>query len=407
LFIQTADTLYWHEFQKEISVPIGDSLARVELSKGGDTQKAKKGFIQGRNKEEDAGELIWLFVNFKNISFMKEAISIWKEGDFVIGQTALLGTSAYQKVMSGKLTEQEKNSLIEQVISNTVKSTKFERQFLEVLGSAARKINTYLFYFNLVMTFLMLGSTSFYAFAMIERLNQKNEDLAVINHELDKFLYSASHDLRAPISSLKGLIQIAELEGDGEKIKGYLTMMNTVLDKQDNFIKEIIDFSRNKRTHIFTALVNLPALIQQAITNHQYMPGAESIKIEKVITVETIYSDPLRLEIVLNNLVSNAIKYSDKSKENKFINLKVYKHLDQCVIEISDNGIGIDQAHLPFIFDMFFVTDHSEKGSGLGLYITKETVHKLNGSIGVESVKKHGTVFTIKIPGNRQEFKEG
>ncbi|NOT74113.1 MAG: HAMP domain-containing histidine kinase [Cyclobacteriaceae bacterium] len=398
LYLNTSDSLYWNEFLKELKVPIGDSIALYELMREGDDEIIKKGFLQGRNKEVDLDEMIWLFKNFKDVAFMREAIELWIRADKIIGKVDALGKDIHHQVISNSLTSQQKDEFVKQINTNTTELTFLERAFSDSLGSAARRINKYLFYINIIITLLILGSTTAYILIMIRQLREKNIDLININHELDKFLYSASHDLRAPISSMKGLIALSSRELDLREIHKYLGLMLITLDKQDLFIREIIDFSRNKKTEISCVNTSLDSLIKQTISQHQHMPGADTIVFKKEIMLDTINSDPLRLEIILNNMISNAIKYSDSNKEKKLITIKTFSQNEKNVVSVEDNGIGIDKNYISRIYDMFFVTDHNHNGSGLGLYITRETVNKLGGNIQVESEKGIGTKFTVTIP---------
>ena len=268
----------------------------------------------------------------------------------------------------------------------------------------------YLFSANIILTILIVGSLIAYVVIIINKLVKsehelikKNKDLTVINREMDTFVYSASHDLRSPITSLKGLVQITLHENKEPKVEKYLNLMNTVTDKLDTFIKEIIDFSRNKRTTVNNETLSLKNIIEESIAQNKYLPGARNILIEKEINVDTIYADALRMKIILNNVISNAIKYSDEQKNNKVIVIKTCRSGAYCIIEIEDNGIGISEEYHERIFDMFFVTENNQKGTGLGLYIVKETVEKLNGTISVESKKDIGTKFIIKIPYHNEQ----
>lgn len=399
MYLNTQDSVYWSRFEKELNIPVSDSLARIEMDKSNpDRERVKKYLQRGLNKKEDIDEMIWLFVNFRNVSFMNNAILIWKNADRLIGELYRVGKDAQAKMNTGNLPAEHKAQIIKNISELTLQLTVLEGAFSESLGDTARKTNRALFYANIIMTLLIIGSASAYAFVMIKRVHEKNRDLLVINHELDRFVYSASHDLRAPISSLKGLIEITRLEKDPEQIYHYLSLMDKTLNNQDQFIAEIIDFSRNKKTGLVKTKVSLANIIRQSVEQHRYMPNAESVKIEEEINLDIIESDPLRLEIVLNNIISNAIKYSDVTKPERFIRIKTSKHNDCCLLEIADNGIGIDKAYLPKIFEMFFVTDHNHKGSGLGLYITKETINKLKGTIKAESELGVGTKFSIQIP---------
>ncbi|ESU27010.1 histidine kinase [Flavobacterium limnosediminis JC2902] len=225
----------------------------------------------------------------------------------------------------------------------------------------------------------------------------QNNNLLNINKELDKFVYSISHDLRSPIISVKGLVEIAQKEDNISQIKEYLNLMHQSLTQQDQFIRDIIDYSRNKRNQVCIESVSLNKLIDEAISQHQHIKEENPITITKNILADEIITDSLRLRIILNNLISNAVKYSDANKPFKHIAIKTHEK-DSCyVMEIEDNGVGIKKDHLQKIFDMFFVTDNN-MGSGLGLYIVKEAAEYLNGNIAVNSEKNIGTTFTVTLP---------
>jgi signal transduction histidine kinase len=398
MYINTEEKEYWNKFQNSIKVPLGDSIARVELTKKGEVSVIREGLLTGRNHEEDVNNMIWLFNNFSTVPFMKKAIETWKEADRLIGIKIQLGDRAHQLVENHALTEEFRKEIIASINTNTTALTLQERDFSDNLGAAARKINTYLFYFNFLMTVLIIGMASGYAVMMIKKLKKQNNILITTNNELDRFVYSASHDLRAPITSLRGLIEIAKEEKDPKVIEQYLNLMKESLDKQDEFIREIIDFSRNKGKEVAKQPVNLAKTIDQVIRHHCYMPNANEIQFTKDIELETIPSDPLRIEIILNNLISNAIKYSDQTKEKMTIHIKTYLKNHFAIMEIADNGVGIKKENLSNIFKMFYVTQNSNKGTGLGLYITQETVSRLQGSILVESELHKGTKFTLQIP---------
>lgn len=226
---------------------------------------------------------------------------------------------------------------------------------------------------------------------------EQNNTLTAANKELYRFVYSASHDLRSPISSVKGLIEIAREEENIHQIKDYLNLMHESLTQQDQFISDIIDYSRNKRKQQCIEAVSLDKLIEEIIAQHQYMQKAHSISFKKDISTDMIITDSLRVRIILNNLLSNAIKYSDDNKNHKQIAIKTYENHPYYVIQIEDNGIGINKENLEKIFDMFFVTNE-KMGSGLGLYIAKEAAECMNGTIKVNSEKNIGTTFTVSLP---------
>ena len=225
----------------------------------------------------------------------------------------------------------------------------------------------------------------------------KNQSLTDTNFELDRFVYSASHDLRAPLTSLQGLLKIIKDENDLNVIRKYHELMERSLQQQDDFIREIINYSRNKRTDLNLEIFSISNLIDTAIKQQQVLLYDEKITFKVDSYMGDICSDPLRLTIILNNLLSNAVKFRDESKYDHTIKIRcaIEKNLLKLIVE--DNGIGIQEKYKQKIFDMFFVTLHSKRGSGLGLYITRETLTKLGGTITVSS-SPLGSCFSVSIP---------
>jgi signal transduction histidine kinase len=207
--------------------------------------------------------------------------------------------------------------------------------------------------------------------------------------------------LRAPISSLLGLIEVVRMEKDKGNIDNLLDMQKRSLHRLDQFIKDIVDHSRNTRLLVEFEQINFESIIQTAFEHLQFMENAERIK--KIISVELnapFYTSPSRLEIILNNLVSNAMKYANLNKSNPFIEVRVKANFEKAEIRVIDNGEGIPDDARPKIFDMFYRASAKGMGSGLGLYIVKEALQKINGTISVKSVYGEGTEFIVEIPNN-------
>lgn len=236
-----------------------------------------------------------------------------------------------------------------------------------------------------------------------ERLTtEKNVQLQKVNAELDRFVYSASHDLRAPLSSMLGLIELAQKSTDFAEIDAYLSMMKGRVHHLDEFIREIIDFSRNQRLEVITQPVNLYYLIEEARVHLKYLEGAEKIRFNNMVSPEQILNtDSMRLKIVLNNLMNNAIKYHDPMKEDRYIAISCRALPIGLEIKVADNGIGIAQEHHDKVFNMFYRASDKSKGSGLGLYIVKESLEQLGGHVAIDSRLDEGTTFTISLPPQR------
>ncbi len=393
-YLQTYEPEYWNDFISNISIPQGDSLAREVLLDKGDKATIRMGFIQGNNHPDDVEDMIWLFQTFKNMPLMSKPIAIWEKGDSLIWQKYILASRIKAAIGNGTINESQ-DFFLEALLQNRLELTKKEIEFSESLGEVARKIRDYLFYTNAFIILLILSSVSFYAYKMFKQLRVQNRELAHANEELDRMAYGVSHDLRAPINSMLGLVNLAKGEGDLNKVETYLDMMKRALVTQERFIKEMIAITRENKKVVKLDVVDLDNLIDQVIEMHKHMTGAEGIEFSKVVGVHKVFTDAHRLEIILNNLVSNAIKYHDQSKVSKFIKIHTRTENEKVLIDVEDNGVGIDGKDKVKIFEMYYMSKDREKGSGLGLFIVKEAIAKLGGEIKVESSKGQGSTFTI------------
>ncbi len=237
------------------------------------------------------------------------------------------------------------------------------------------------------------------------KLIEKNRDLQKVNSELDSFVYRVSHDLRAPLTSILGLISLMKIETNHDKLYDYISLQEKSIYKLDLFIKEIINLSRNSRLGITASEIKFDVLLNEVFESQNF--SSESQKIEKIMEIEdnlAFYTDRHRLAIILNNLISNGLKYVNPHESNPYVKVKVYSSKDDCIIEVSDNGIGISETFMPKIFEMFFRATQEFSGSGLGLYIVKETVEKLKGKITVKSKMRQGSTFKVILPNLKERF---
>ncbi|MBL3654550.1 sensor histidine kinase [Fulvivirga sediminis] len=233
-----------------------------------------------------------------------------------------------------------------------------------------------------------------------EQLLAQNDMLKKVNKELDSFVYSASHDLKAPLASVMGLINLVKHEKEVENRQVYYEMMSNSISRLNQSIKDIIDFSRNARLEIDYELVNITEMLCNIFDDLQYIAGADQIiRCEDIDRALMIKTDPSRLRVILRNLVSNAIHYGCLENDDKRLEIKVHKNDSNRVeISIRDFGPGIPETYHHRIFDMFYRANENSSGTGLGLYIVKETVDKLNGTITMSSEEGKGSIFTVEIP---------
>jgi signal transduction histidine kinase len=244
-------------------------------------------------------------------------------------------------------------------------------------------------------------ATGFEIFRTREDLKKKNLDLQKANEELDHFIYSASHDLRAPLMSILGIVNLSEVENEVEVLKQYFSLIQQSVLRLDSFVINIIDYYRNTRNKSeIKESIDFKKMTAEVLATMRYLPNFDKIIFNSyIIQEEVFHSDPIKIRIILNNLLSNAIKFQDPAKEDFIINIQIEVLNMGCTINIEDNGIGIATSQLKNIFKMFYRGGIMNSGSGVGLYIVEEAVHKLLGEIKVESVEKEGTKFIISIPG--------
>ncbi|MFT4678212.1 MAG: two-component system sensor histidine kinase/response regulator [Flavobacteriales bacterium] len=232
-----------------------------------------------------------------------------------------------------------------------------------------------------------------------QQLYVKQEALEKAYTELEKFVYSASHDLRAPLVSILGVIKLARAEELGEPGIGYFQMIEKSVNKLDSFVQNIINYYQNLKKGEIISPINIDLLVSEVFENYRYFEGAERVIFNQDVSQNgDFFSDELRVKMILNNLVSNAIKYRDENKAEQRFNLTISSDHANAKIEIEDNGKGIPRENLSKIFEMFFRSAEAGVGSGIGLYIVNEAVVKLGGEIDVASEPGHFTKFTITIP---------
>lgn len=224
------------------------------------------------------------------------------------------------------------------------------------------------------------------------------EELKVRNAELDNFVYKVSHDLRAPLSSVLGLVNLSRMDGNNDNPMEYIRIIGEKIKALDNFIGDVLSHSKNLKMEVNISRVDLVKIIGQTFTELSYLDGAQQMK--RLVKVEGIdfYSDHWRVSEIFRNLISNAIKYRQINSGVSEVNIKIsVDHL--CAdINFADNGIGIKGSSLKRIFEMFYRATDQAEGSGIGLYIVKNAIEKLGGQIKVASAPGEGTRFHILLP---------
>lgn len=231
-----------------------------------------------------------------------------------------------------------------------------------------------------------------------ESIRRENK-LIQANQQLDQMIFKTAHDLKAPLMSALGLVNLAGNASPHEKDR-YLDMVKSSLLKLDGYLEEMNHFFRNEKLAVQRQKIDIPAVLDDELSNvrHLYEPRGISVRIEKGEISSDFYSDEIRIKTILTNLLSNAIKYSDPEKPAPVIQIRFSITQEWCVIHISDNGVGINPEYKDRIFELFFRATTLSQGTGLGLFIVKDTIVKLDGTIEVQSTPGEGTSFTVRLP---------
>lgn len=224
------------------------------------------------------------------------------------------------------------------------------------------------------------------------------EKVEKMNKELDRFVYSVSHDLMAPLKSIKGLINLIKTDKEKKHANEYISRIEESADKLDEFIGEILDYSRSTRKEVSRSKVNLDKMIRDIIDNHRFIKGFDHLDFDlSGLKIKIVQTDEMRLRIIINNLVSNAIKFSEDANHAK-ISFSSRSTNGKCIITVKDNGCGIPEEIKDQIFDMFFRASHKNSGSGLGLFIASEAAKSIKGLLQVESREGEGSKFILSFP---------
>lgn len=230
-------------------------------------------------------------------------------------------------------------------------------------------------------------------------LKTKNEELQKAYKELEKFVYSASHDLRAPLVSVLGILKLARAEGSEANAAEHFRMIEHTISKLDVFVQNIINYYQNLKKGEVLGMIDFDILVDEVLEQYRFYEGADNVNFVKEINQnEPVRGDEMRMKMILNNLISNGIKYRDESKDHPMLKVSVDVDENEIRLISEDNGVGIARENQSKVFDMFFRSSETDSGTGIGLYIVKEAVEKMNGTVSLESDPSKMTKISISIP---------
>ncbi|TAG55038.1 MAG: tetratricopeptide repeat protein [Cytophagales bacterium] len=235
-----------------------------------------------------------------------------------------------------------------------------------------------------------------------KEIKAQSEALMIAHDELDKFVYRSSHDLKAPLTSVLGLISIAQLEKNFDFIPTYLNKMHHSVEKLMLVIRDLTSYSTNARNEIKYEKIDFKSITDKVIKDLMFLENTKDVQFSHTIVgTEEFVSDAGRLYILLSNLISNGITHADMQKEFSSVNVHITIKSQNAVILVQDNGIGISDDIQFRMFEMFFKGTNASQGAGLGLYIAKGVVSKLAGKIDFSTEIGTGTSFRVEIPNKK------
>ena len=233
-----------------------------------------------------------------------------------------------------------------------------------------------------------------------EKVKERTAELEEKNNQLDSFVYKASHDIKGPLRSLMGLTKVGMVDFEKmPEVSIYFQHIMKTATKLDVILEDLLTFTKLKTAQLKKTRIDARTMIQDILETFSHFNGFERLKISMDIQEEEPFvTDEKTLYSILQNLIENAIKYQDSHKEESWLNITIIATTTQTTISFEDNGSGISESHLAKIFDMFYKVNDKSIGSGLGLYILKQAVQKLPGTVQVKSIQGKGSTFTIVLP---------
>jgi PAS domain S-box-containing protein len=227
-------------------------------------------------------------------------------------------------------------------------------------------------------------------------------ELLQTNQELDTFFYKASHDLKGPLASIMGIVNLARLENSPDELPRYLEMIESSTRRLDNTLLDLIELARTRRGVGKLNRINLSILLEEVLYSLKHLPGYDAMEVVKEVDRNLeIFSDQLLVQSILQNLIHNAINY--RSKKEARVTIQAVRNEGDVELTIADNGLGIPDEIKSKVFEMFYRGHPDSSGSGLGLFIVRNAVDKLRGRITFDSQVGKGTRFRVVLPDLQSE----
>ena len=235
-----------------------------------------------------------------------------------------------------------------------------------------------------------------------DELRASNEALIKSNLELDNFIYKTSHDIRGPLATLQGVCNIALMDIKDPMAVDYFQKLSKTAVKLNNILSKLLIVNQINNSLPNQEEFNLKLLVEEIVDNNKI--GYIKKDIEVLVKGEdrfTIVSDYELMKIIVTSIINNAFKFHNPSNNvSSFVEINFLKNKSQLLLTVIDNGLGIDESISDQIFDIFSKTSEIQDSAGMGLYLAKLAVDKLEGEIHVSKTEQGYTNFTVNIPLN-------
>ncbi len=376
-----------------VSIPVtfdGKPAMQVLIHDISDRNKAIRELARSRELLNQLFENSPMGIVLLDDSFKVSSINKGFESIFGYGIDEIKGKSLMDLIISPELKE-EADSLNNSAIKGEIDHIESYRY-----NKAGDKVHVLIYALPVMEEDKHIGIYGIYI-DIGQRINAE-EELKTRNLELDNFVYKVSHDLRAPLASILGLINLTKLEDDINNQTYYVELMEGQVNKLDHFIRDILSHSKNLKMSVSTDKIDFEEIVQKCFDDLSYLKATSKVVRKLSIAEGDFYSDKWRINEIFRNLIGNAIKYRDQVAKENIVEVNISIDEKGSTIVVADNGIGIAEDKLPHVMEMFYRGTESSDGSGIGLYIVQKAVEKIEGKIEIESKPNEGTKFKIWLP---------
>ncbi|RVT78390.1 HAMP domain-containing histidine kinase [Flavobacterium sufflavum] len=422
-YLFTSNKKYWIKFKENLITPMGDAKARIALTKALDKETIKQGFREGKNKEEDLDDMIWLFKNFNGFSFFKKAIIEWKGGDVLNAELYQTGVRLQKKIEANQLDFKTKIKILQQLdyINNQIAIK--EDNFSNLLGNGTRTVKYYLLLTNIFFICVIIGSISIYYSSMLQKLinskqelNQQKEQLEAIIKDLErtkldlnteiiqhkKIIGTISHDIRSPLKYIQLIAK--HLTSTSKKAKNTITYKyaNSIYKSSSqlyDFTKTLIEYSKiyiedkdynQKRYSVYDLIENKKNFFEEiALNNGTKIINNADINLKSNINIRII-------SIIIHNLLDNAVKNTNTG----IIEIGAQSDTEKITYWVKDTGVGMSPDIIDYYTKLFENRDPEKlilSTYGIGLHLVLELLIILKGDIVFSNPNNDGTTVTIDI----------